>query len=286
MKAAYHIVDVRVYIPNPLRCFSCQKFGRSKKKFCARCAEEGHTHTPCNNDPKCVNCGKKHQSNSKECESWQKEKEILKIKYSENVSFPDARTIFDQRNKTIQQNQSENSYANVAKPKTTECTTCKLLLDKICSLFPDKAEELRKLVETTKTPADRPIVQTSKTPADPPKLPATVECPPKPQKLEPKEGNTKSSTESKPLKTSNATKKSSQTPKHVTEQSVKDKARPKLSRLRVENDSPDVAVGKIPVNDNKCAALEDMDAQDNPEAVPPSSWKVPADSWDDDSDHD
>ncbi|XP_055936621.1 uncharacterized protein LOC129966231 [Argiope bruennichi] len=45
--AGYIKLPVRHYIPNPLRCFQCQRFGHSKANCrgtltCARCAEKGH----------------------------------------------------------------------------------------------------------------------------------------------------------------------------------------------------------------------------------------------------
>ncbi|GBL98414.1 hypothetical protein AVEN_187746-1 [Araneus ventricosus] len=50
IKAGYMRLSVRTYIPNPLRCFKCQRFGHSKTSCrgtltCARCAEVGHEST-------------------------------------------------------------------------------------------------------------------------------------------------------------------------------------------------------------------------------------------------
>ncbi|GBN52948.1 hypothetical protein AVEN_205655-1 [Araneus ventricosus] len=52
IKAGYMRLSVRTYIPNPLRCFQCQRFGHSKTSCrgtltCARCAEVGHESTNC-----------------------------------------------------------------------------------------------------------------------------------------------------------------------------------------------------------------------------------------------
>ncbi|GBN27423.1 hypothetical protein AVEN_131164-1 [Araneus ventricosus] len=52
IKAGYMRLSVRIYIPNPLRCFKCQRFGHSKTSCrgtltCARCAEVGHESTDC-----------------------------------------------------------------------------------------------------------------------------------------------------------------------------------------------------------------------------------------------
>ncbi|GFU40377.1 uncharacterized protein TNCV_4255551 [Trichonephila clavipes] len=51
--AGYLRCSVRPYIPNPLRCFQCQRFGHSKttchgKPTCARCSKVGHDSGECN----------------------------------------------------------------------------------------------------------------------------------------------------------------------------------------------------------------------------------------------
>ena len=103
----------RPYIPNPQRCFQCQKFGHTKnsckgKPVCARCGEEGHNVDDCRNDPKCVNCEGDHRAISKDCPIWKQEKDIVTLKYKENISFADAR-------KRLQpiSDPSKNSYASV-----------------------------------------------------------------------------------------------------------------------------------------------------------------------------
>ncbi|GBN09339.1 hypothetical protein AVEN_156301-1 [Araneus ventricosus] len=56
--AGYIKLTVRPYIPNPLRCFKCQRFGHSKAscRGTLRCAEAGHDSSDCNSSEKCVNC--------------------------------------------------------------------------------------------------------------------------------------------------------------------------------------------------------------------------------------
>jgi hypothetical protein len=101
VRAAYMKLDVEPYIPNPLRCFNCQKFGHGKatcrrKATCAKCAQEGHLDTECTNSPHCVNCSGQHCAYSRDCPEWSKQKEITRVKYDSNVSFVEARKIVEQ----------------------------------------------------------------------------------------------------------------------------------------------------------------------------------------------
>ncbi|XP_055939445.1 uncharacterized protein LOC129969062 [Argiope bruennichi] len=94
--AGYLKLPVRAYIPNPLRCFQCQRFGHSKANCrgtvtCARCAEKGHESQECTAPEKCVNCGEDHASYSRLCKRWTLEKQITTLKFKENITYPEAR---------------------------------------------------------------------------------------------------------------------------------------------------------------------------------------------------
>ena len=100
LKIFYRIIPVDVYVPNPLRCYNCQRFGHHEDScrallgsICENCGAENFDHNEkfCKNNPKCVNCGKDHQSRSNQCEVWKKEKEIMKIKAIQNISYIEAR---------------------------------------------------------------------------------------------------------------------------------------------------------------------------------------------------
>ena len=100
LKIGYLNVGVDIYIPNPLQCYSCFRFGHHERKcrlglsskLCRRCGETANDHDEnCTRKPKCINCSGEHISTSKACDFWKKEKEIVTIKYKENVSFPEAR---------------------------------------------------------------------------------------------------------------------------------------------------------------------------------------------------
>ena len=101
VKVAYFRVNVEVYIPNPLRCHHCQKYGHhegrcSKDPICSKCGQIAeHSESRCTNEYHCVNCGEKHSADSKECRIWHKEKKILRIKFTRNISFFEARKLVE-----------------------------------------------------------------------------------------------------------------------------------------------------------------------------------------------
>ena len=101
VKVAYFRVNVEIYIPNPLRCHHCQKYGHhedrcSRDPVCPNCGEmTSHSEKDCQKTPKCINCGQNHNANSKECQIWHKEKEILRVKFTRNISFAEARKIVE-----------------------------------------------------------------------------------------------------------------------------------------------------------------------------------------------
>ncbi|GBN78254.1 hypothetical protein AVEN_58290-1 [Araneus ventricosus] len=121
IKAGYMRLSVRTYIPNPLRCFKCQRFGHSKTSCrgtltCARCAEVGHESTDCTRTEKCVNCKGEHTSFSRNCIAWTREKEIITTKIKKQISYPEARKLVNSQTPT-----PGNSYVSVAK-KIIFCT--------------------------------------------------------------------------------------------------------------------------------------------------------------------
>ena len=101
IKVAYFRVNVEVYIPNPLRCHQCQIYGhhvdrRSKDPICSKCCQIAeHLESQCRNEHHCVNCGENHSADSKGCRIWHKEKEILRIKFTRNISFIEERKLVE-----------------------------------------------------------------------------------------------------------------------------------------------------------------------------------------------
>ncbi|XP_021369976.1 uncharacterized protein LOC110461031 [Mizuhopecten yessoensis] len=114
----YQRYNVSVYIPNPLRCRNCQKYGHHEKRcrrksICQYCGREGHTEqNDCDiANLRCVNCEGKHAASSRDCPTWSQEREILRVKYTRGVSFPEARRIVRSADITTP------SYAQVTRGK-------------------------------------------------------------------------------------------------------------------------------------------------------------------------
>ncbi|KAG1658849.1 RNA-directed DNA polymerase from mobile element jockey [Nymphon striatum] len=163
IKAAYLNVCVDKYIPNPLRCYKCQKFGHHQtsckhEAVCGRCGEANHTDDGCEKTPCCVNCKGKHPSYSRECPNFTLEKKIVTYKYNNNTTFPEAR-------KMVLSLYSTTSYAKVAatnikKDASTQTvnvetnTTCSTSQTASCEVSPTetKSNTNKRKTDTKITP--------------------------------------------------------------------------------------------------------------------------------------
>lgn len=128
LKAGYLKLEVRPFVPDPIRCFSCQRFGHMKTScrgvaMCGRCAEKDHYPDPCVKDVKCINCGGSHVSWHKRCPEYLAEYAVQKIKVYEKVSFAEAKNIFIER-----MGQSRKTFADTLRQQETPtqngCTNC------------------------------------------------------------------------------------------------------------------------------------------------------------------
>lgn len=96
VKAGYLHCRVRPYVPNPLRCFRCQRFGHGArscrgKNICAKCGSTDHVADICESEVKCANCDGVHPAYSRACPIWKQEKEILSLRAKDNLSYPEAK---------------------------------------------------------------------------------------------------------------------------------------------------------------------------------------------------
>ena len=131
VRIGYINVEIRLYIPNPRRCFNCQRYGHGKntcrhEPICAKCAQKGHEHDDCVSlIIQCSNCEQNHKASSKDCPMYKLEKQIIGHKYRSNVTFKEARTkIYNENPKltsqipSIKTNIPKTSYSNVAANQT------------------------------------------------------------------------------------------------------------------------------------------------------------------------
>jgi hypothetical protein len=128
IKSAYMKILVEPYIPNPLRCFKCQRFGHGKSvcsriAVCAKCGQEGHEDTSCQNPPHCANCSGAHAAFSKECPIWNKQRAITRIKFEKNISFFEAKQLIERQENLGSTKPSGISYAKAASTQTCSAAT-------------------------------------------------------------------------------------------------------------------------------------------------------------------
>ena len=94
--AGYMRIRVDAFVPNPLRCFQCQRFGHHRDKckgkpVCTKCGQEGHNYETCTNETLCINCQGSHSASDRRCPTWLVEKDIQIYKIKNNVTFKAAR---------------------------------------------------------------------------------------------------------------------------------------------------------------------------------------------------
>jgi len=119
---------VEPYIPNPLRCFNCQKYGHSSRAckstaLCVHCVKSGHESAQCKNHQKCINCKGDHSASSRECPKWKLEKRVQQIKVERGISFPDARkVVLSEHSANTSSKRTAASVVSSATIKTTQQT--------------------------------------------------------------------------------------------------------------------------------------------------------------------
>ncbi|GFV28371.1 uncharacterized protein TNCV_422591 [Trichonephila clavipes] len=103
VKWTYIRSPVRTYIPNPQRCFQCQRFGHSKtvcrgQPTCSRCAEVDHDSADCKAKERCVELQRRSFIVLLAlCPTWLLEKEITALKIKNKISYPQARRVVSSR---------------------------------------------------------------------------------------------------------------------------------------------------------------------------------------------
>lgn len=132
VKVGYHVLNVRLFIPRPMRCYKCQFFGHSskfctKEEVCSNCCQVGHSSDNCSGKMFCRNCSSsEHASWSNKCKVFEVEQEITRIRVTENVSMREARQLYKVRfPNTISTYSEVLQNSQVANPKRSE-NECKI----------------------------------------------------------------------------------------------------------------------------------------------------------------
>ena len=123
IRVGYERVPVRPYVPNPMRCFRCQRFGHTQVRCTSdlvrvHCGDRSHGDDACTRPVMCVNCGGKHSSNDRQCPRYIHEKRIQEIRVQDGISFVEARKKLDASLTA----KGPTSYAAVAKVRTAGVT--------------------------------------------------------------------------------------------------------------------------------------------------------------------
>ena len=157
LRAGYLTVPVRPYIPFPMRCFKCHKFGHGKDKcrrtnaLCGRCGKEHAAH--------CINCKGDHPAFSKQCPKFVEEPAILRYKAEHWGTFQQARAaVIVDTPRAV----SSRTYAQATKPslKSTKAAQPKAS-DQVTASVTSKANAQRHTPPSSpkgavSRPADKP----------------------------------------------------------------------------------------------------------------------------------
>ena len=155
IKVGYLNVRVTLYVPSPLRCFKCQKFGHVRdrcpgEEACGTCAQAAHE-GPCQNPACCVNCGAAHASSSRNCPTWKTEEAIQRVKTEKKISFFEARRL-------VLSSVPTQSYAQAAKKGQSRSVECQTEI----SCFRDDIPGLKLKVESARTKGTQSVdIQTA-----------------------------------------------------------------------------------------------------------------------------
>ncbi|GFS16882.1 nucleic-acid-binding protein from mobile element jockey [Elysia marginata] len=97
IKVGYLDLKVRPFVPTPMRCFKCHRYGHGSEKcrrpeaICARCGRTGHKVEECPNDPHCINCRGDHAASDRQCPKYMEEKAILHYRAHQGGTFQQSR---------------------------------------------------------------------------------------------------------------------------------------------------------------------------------------------------
>ena len=123
IKILGHNREVRPYVPKPLQCKLCCKFGHThkvcqNKEICIVCGSEEHTTNWKCPDMNCSNCGQLHHARSKECPFYMYNTELKLLMTRTGMAVREAKLELKVRG--ILDPGRNPSYRNILKGKTPQ----------------------------------------------------------------------------------------------------------------------------------------------------------------------
>ena len=115
-----------------------------------KCGESGsdHIELSCINSIRCPNCHGNHSADSKDCIVWKHDKEVNRVKLTNNISFPEARKLVQNSNLFPTKSSSDAAKSNPCNKHDHACQSCHTLLEKHTNLTP---ENLPKFINDLKS---------------------------------------------------------------------------------------------------------------------------------------
>lgn len=157
-------IRVRPFIPTPMRCFACHKYGhlskhcnRKETPTCYNCNNEKHIHNRddrCTNEPFCINCKQTgHNSYNRNCTEYKRQVEIMTIKVTQKVSMAEA---------VKRSNINRKTYSEVAGTNTQnecKCQHCTFHNKKSTQTVPSNKRTRTPKVESQESSTDEELVK-------------------------------------------------------------------------------------------------------------------------------
>lgn len=120
-------VPTRPYYPAPMLCFRCFSYGHTKmhctqEEKCHNCSETHDKAQSCDKTAYCCNCKLNHQPMSRECPVYCMEKEIIKIKIDEGLTYIEAKNAHKTRITASKGTFASNVQQRLTNPQISELT--------------------------------------------------------------------------------------------------------------------------------------------------------------------
>lgn len=204
IKAGFLNLPVRLYVPPPMRCFQCQRFGHTTascggKPTCGKCGSAAHeAGNECTKPPVCINCSGPHPVWSKDCAVYLEEQKIQEIKVAQRLPYVEAKRQY----KALAPPVFAASFAKVVLPTApkvsvgTQTSVSEASTSTACSCEYKRgakaasSSEVRPLKTTLESIASPTSASTSDTLLPPPQSPVIVKESKKESSKLPKENKT------------------------------------------------------------------------------------------------